>query len=297
MNFKQMEFFRKTAELENISQAAKELFIAQPALSKAIKDLEKELGYTLFERIGKQIQLNPSGEVLYKHILRIQSDYSHMENELKELNEQKSGSIYLSFRVASSLLPPLLQSFYEKYPDINLKVYQINQVTKTMPDFDIIIDSQPATPMYSHRELLLQHEKIMVALPTTHPLAQKSQLILADLASEPCALLNEFSSLGKLIRSELAQNFFQPNVIFESDNPYMVRDFLHLNIAYCFVPSKTWEITKHFPNLLLKEVSDLNCERNLYISYGNREYVGKATKAFVRHTKEFFKELAEKAEQ
>jgi len=139
MNFKQLEFFRKTAELENISKAAKELFIAQPALSKAIKDLENELGYTLFDRIGKQIQLNQNGEILYKHVLHLQYDFSHMENELREANAQKSGSIHVSFRVSSSLLPAILQSFYAKYPDSNLKVYQINQVPKSLPEFDVIM--------------------------------------------------------------------------------------------------------------------------------------------------------------
>lgn len=292
MNFKQLEFFRKTAELENISKAAKELFIAQPALSKAIKDLEKELGYTLFDRVGKQIRLNQNGEILYKHILHLQYDFSHMESELRELNEQKPGSVHVSFRVASRLLPDILCSFYAKYPDFNLKVYQINQVTKSLPEFDIIIDSQPVNHLYSHTELLLQQEAILLALPITHPLAKKEEISLTDLNKEPCALLNEFSSLGKLIRTELASHFFMPNIIFESDNPYMIRDFLNLNIAYCFVPAKTWQIKEHFPDLVLREVSDFVCSRNLYISYGKSEYVSKSANSFVRHVKDYFKNLA-----
>jgi len=291
MNFKQLEFFRKTAELENISKAAKELFIAQPALSKAIKDLENELGYTLFDRIGKQIQLNQNGEILYKHVLHLQYDFSHMENELREANAQKSGSIHVSFRVSSSLLPAILQSFYAKYPDSNLKVYQINQVPKSLPEFDVIIDSQPGNHLYSHTEQLLSSEPVLLALPITHPLAQRESIVLADLEKEPCALLNEFSSLGKLIRTELASHLFIPNIIFESDNPYMIRDFLNLNLAYCFVPAKTWQIKEHFPNLVLREVSDFSCFRNLYISYGKSEYVSQATKDFVRHVKDFFKQL------
>lgn len=296
MTFKQLEFFRKTAELENISKAAKELFIAQPALSKTIKDLEKELGYTLFERIGKQIRLNQNGEILYKHVLHMQYDFSHMENELREANDQKSGSIHVSFRVASRLLPEILQSFYKKYPDSNLKVYQINQVTKSLPEFDVIIDSLPGNHLYSHSELLLSQEPVLLALPVSHSLVKNKEIVLADLDKEPCALLNEFSSLGKLIRTELASHLFIPNIIFESDNPYMIRDFLNLNLAYCFVPSMTWKLKEDFPNLVLREVSDFTCFRNLYISYGKSEYVSQSTKDFVRHAKEYFRQL-KKVEQ
>ena len=74
MTFKQLQFFRKTAELENISRAAKELFVAQPALSKSIKDLEAELKYPLFDRNGKKISLNQNGRILYKHVKLLQNN-------------------------------------------------------------------------------------------------------------------------------------------------------------------------------------------------------------------------------
>lgn len=292
MTFKQLEFFRKTAELENISKAAKELFIAQPALSKTIKDLEKELGYTLFERIGKQIRLNQNGEILYKHVLHLQYDFSHMESELREINKQKSASVHVSFRVASKLLPDILRAFYKKNPRFNLKIYQVNQVTKSLPEFDVIIDSHLANNLYSHTDLLLLQEPILLALPITHPLAKKKKNVLADLDQEPCALLNEFSSLGKLIRTELASLHFTPNIIFESDNPYMIRDFLNLNLSYSFVPAKTWQIKEDSPNLVLREISDFTCNRNLYISYGQGEYISQATKEFVHHVKDYFKNLS-----
>ena len=64
MTFKKLQFFRKAAEYENISKAAKELFVAQPALSKAIKDWEEELGFPLFDRSGKKIFLNQQKRLL-----------------------------------------------------------------------------------------------------------------------------------------------------------------------------------------------------------------------------------------
>jgi Transcriptional regulator len=291
MTFKQLELFRKTAELENMSKAADELFIAQPALSKSIKDLEKELGYPLFDRNGKKITLNQNGEILYQHTLHLQYDFLQMQNELREINKEKSGVVRVSFRVASKLLPDILRSFYAKNPDFNLKIYQVNQVAKSLPEYDIIIDSHSSAIPASHTELLLMQESILLALPLSHPLAKQDRIVLSDLAGQPCSLLNEFSSLGKLVRTELAFHQFYPNIIFESDNPYMIRDFLGLDHSYSFVPEKTWQIKQDFPNLVLREISDFSCSRNISLSYGHNEYISQGTKEFVRHIKDYFKSL------
>lgn len=291
MNFNQLEIFQKTAETENMSKAAKELFIAQPTLSRVIKELEIELGYPLFDRNGKQITLNKNGEILYKHVKHLQYDFSQMRNELLEANEKTSSFINVSFRVASKILPDILELFYKKNPNITLKVYQVNQVTKSLPEFDVVIDSDLAISAPHKDDVLLLEEPVLLALPKDHPLLKKEKIVLSDLKGQPCCLLNEFSSLGKMIRSELTQKKFTPDIIFESDNPFMIRDFLKLNLSYSFVPSKTWSITKDFPDIKLRELDDFNCSRNIFLSYGKNKYISLATKEFVRHVKEYFKSI------
>ena len=290
MTLKQLQFFKKTAELENISKAADELFIAQPALSRTMRDLEEELGFSLFDRNGKRIVLNRNGEILYKHVQRIQTDFSNMEQELKEVNQQLSTSINVAVRVASKLLPDILKSFYAEYPAYNLVIYQNNQFTKNPQDFDVMIDSKPVQYPLEHNSNLLIEERIMLALPAFHPLAFKSEILLSDLEGEPCSLLNEYSSLGKMVHTALSSQNFTPKIIFESDNPHMIRDFLKLDLSYSFVPEKTWSISKDFPNLILKEVKDFTCYRNIYLSYGQNGYPCQASKAFVSHVKAYFRE-------
>ena len=289
MTLKQLQFFKRTAELENISKAAKELYIAQPALSKAIKDLEQELGYTLFERNGKKIFLNKNGDILYKYALQLHSNFSQMESELKEANEHKSTAVNISVRVASKLLPSILSSFYSKYPDANLRIHQINQITKHMPEWDIIIDSKDTkSSILTEREQLLLEEKIMLALPHSHPLAQKDKIFLADLTGDPCCLLNEFSSLGKMLREKFEAKYFAPNVIFESDNPHMIRDFLGLGLSYSFVPEVTWRLKEDFPNLVFRDVEDMLFHRYIYLSYGQAAYISQSAKEFSRHVRDYF---------
>ncbi len=289
MTLKQLQFFKRTAELENISKAARELYIAQPALSKTIRDLELELGYSLFERNGKKISLNRNGDILYKHVLQIHSDFSRLESELKEANQQKPAAVNVSVRVASKLLPGILSSFYQKFPNANLRIYQMNQETKHSPEYDVIIDSKDMKASVStHREQLLLEEKIMLALPYNHPLASKDHIFLTDLIGEPCCLLNEFSSLGKTLRRRFAESYFTPNIIIESDNPHMIRDFLGLNLSYSFVPELTWQMKIDFPQLILRDIEDWVCCRYLYLSYGQTAYISQSAKDFSRHVQEYF---------
>lgn len=290
MTFRQLQFFKRVAELENISKAAEEFYIAQPALSKMIKDIESELGYPLFERNSKKISLNYNGEILYKHILRLQYEILQMENELLEANAKKSATVHVSIRVASKLLPNILNTFYQKHPEINLKIYQNNQATKSVPDYDVIIDSREVkSSNFLPTETLLLEERLLLALPSKHPLAEKKSIKLSDLTGYPCCLLNEFSSLGKMVRSILSPLHFTPNIILESDNPHMIRDFLRLDLSYSFVPEKTWLIKDELPNLILREVEDFNCCRFLYLTHGQSVYISKAAKEFVSHVKEYFK--------
>jgi len=71
MDLLQLRYFKKVAELEHISQAAEQLMISQPSLSKTIRHLETELNVELFDRRGKNIFINSNGEIVYKYTTRI----------------------------------------------------------------------------------------------------------------------------------------------------------------------------------------------------------------------------------
>ncbi len=291
MTFKQLQFFRKAAEYENISKAAKELFVAQPALSKAIKDLEEELGFPLFDRSGKKIFLNQNGQILFKHVQLIQNNLLQLEHELAEANTQSAYSAAISIRVASKLLPDILRTFYLRYPDYNLKIYQLGQNPSSLQPFDVVLDSSPCSSSPAMECVKLLEEKVLLSLPPSHPLAEKEQLQLSDLRGYPCSLLNDSCSLGRLLHSKLEAARFQPNIIFESDNPHMIRDFLGLNLTYSFVPEKTWNIKKDFPQLILREVKDFSCSREIFLSFLQKEYAVLAAREFTAHVKDYFKSL------
>lgn len=289
MNLKHLEIFKKIAENENLSLSAKELYIAQPALSRILRDIEDEFGYKLFDRVGKTISLNKNGEIVYRYVENLQKNLNSMKNELNETNSRESSVVNISFRVASKILPEILDTFYKAHQDISLKVFQINHPSKSLPEFDIIIDSVSEKELKDNSgKIILLKEDILMAIPKNNPLALKEEIFLNDLKDYSCTILNEFSSLGKIIRQELKEKGFEPEIIFESDNPFMIRDFLKLNLSYSFVPEKTWLIEKDFSNMVLKKIKDFNCSRNIYLSHGDREYISNSAREFEKHIREYF---------
>jgi LysR family transcriptional regulator, transcription activator of glutamate synthase operon len=115
-NFLHLHYFQVVARLEHITQAAEALSIAQPSLSKAISQLEEDLGVLLFDRIGRQIRLNHAGKALLYRVERAFDELDQVRRELSDLASGEQGVIELAIHTGMQILPDLLIAFREQYP-------------------------------------------------------------------------------------------------------------------------------------------------------------------------------------
>lgn len=120
----QYRIFYAVAKTGNISKAAKELFISQPAISKAIGKLEESLGTRLFLRNSRGVQLTPEGNVLFQHVSDAFDSLSRGEKELKRIHDFHIGQLKIgvSNTLCKYVLLPYLKSFVEKYPHVNITI-------------------------------------------------------------------------------------------------------------------------------------------------------------------------------
>ena len=120
----QYRIFYEVARCGNISRAAKELYISQPAISKAIGKLEESLGTRLFLRNSRGVQLTPEGNVLYQHVAAAFDSLSRGEKELKRIHDFHIGQLKIgvSNTLCKYVLLPYLKSFVEKYPHVNITI-------------------------------------------------------------------------------------------------------------------------------------------------------------------------------
>lgn len=120
----QYKIFYAVAKAGNISKAAKELFISQPAISKSISKLEENLGVALFTRNSRGVQLTAEGQVLYSHVTNAFDTLNRGENELKRIKEFNIGQIKIgvSNTLCKYILLSYLKDFVEKYPHVNVTI-------------------------------------------------------------------------------------------------------------------------------------------------------------------------------
>ncbi len=122
MDFPSLKAFVTVADSGSFSQAAERLFITQPAISKRVASLETDLGVALFDRIGRGIQLTEAGERFLISARRILDDIAVSREEVHSLSAAVSGRLRLatSHHVGIHRLPPILKSFTQAHPDVEL---------------------------------------------------------------------------------------------------------------------------------------------------------------------------------
>lgn len=129
MDYRDLVFLAVASNM-NISRAAEELHISQPAVSKHIKEMESKMGIALLERRGNRVYLTKAGEKAFKHLNIIKQQYSEMEFDLAQTMSGFKGSLRVgaSSTIAQYVLPAVLAAFHKRYPEIKVSLLNGNSV-------------------------------------------------------------------------------------------------------------------------------------------------------------------------
>ena len=254
------------------------LSISQPALSKNIHALEKELGYPLFDHIGKNIRLNRNGEILLRHVREIFCSLDNARRELEEANTNKAPSISLCVKAASKLLPEILQTYSQSHPGVRFSVSQSGTASVSSAEHDFTIESS-LSPASGTDCCSLLRENILIALPSTHRLAGETSVDLSELKEEPFISLQKGMGLSNITDYYCHLCGFVPNVVFESDSPSTLRSLLHLNLGIAFIPELTWSGLED-DSIRLLPVRNLECIRHIILKWDSRRYLSPSTLEF-----------------
>ena len=289
MEFLQLKYFKEVAELQHITEAAKKLHIAQPALSKVIKSLETELGVLLFDRIGKNIYLNENGKILLKYTYDIFSSLDNAEREIKSSSKFIQQTITLSMRAASKLLPDLLSKFKQRHPDIRFEITLHEHTDTKQSPWDLCINSTLEPPMGNNSIVLLK-EDLYFALPSNHRLAKQDEIQLKDISAEPFISFHKDSSLSNITTILCNRAGFKPNIVLESDDPATIRGLINMGLGVSFIPNITW---KGFAdsNIRLLRIADIPCQRYITLTTSEQRYLSKSVLTFKEYLIDYFYKL------
>lgn len=237
MELLQLKYFQTVAYTEHISKAAKQLNIAQPSLSLTIKRLEDELGSTLFERKGRNIQLSSSGKILLKHVNRIFTEIENAQMEIKSEEHDISNTIKISI-ANPRLLIGLISAYINRYPEskIHQEIGVKSEILTSLKKGDIDL-GMAGLPIQDEEieSRVLVNEDIVLALPINHKFAGKSEISLSKVANESFISLANNEEYSAFTKNLCKNAGFVPNNIFEVDS-YLLVEIIKLGQGVALLP-------------------------------------------------------------
>ena len=216
MNLRQIELLRAVVRCETTVRAAQELGLSQPAVSNAIKHLEGQLGFPLFERINNRLFPTTEARTLYRDSDPLFLIHAALEAKVQDLKENRSGNVRLIATppLGYSVIPAALKRFLATRPkmrvffDIRRFESVIDSVDSGVAELGFVIGL--GDPRGLDSEVFFSERMVCVMQPD-HPLARKNKIVPSDLRGVPFIALERGTKMGTLLR----QAFSEANETFD----------------------------------------------------------------------------------
>lgn len=258
MNIQQMKYFLAVARTEHMTKSAEMLHVAQPALSRSIAQLERELDVALFERKNRRMRLTPEGRLLQERLTKIVRQIDDLPSELAALQDQRRSTVRIQVSAATHLAVEAISTWMASKPDAHIELVQNERPDD---DVDIVIDSHATNACVEKRCF---SERIMLAVPTESDLGD-GPLTLDMLASY--SFVSPAGSFGfrRICDNICREHGFTPAVSLESDNAAAVREIIALNLGVGFWPEHSWGKPEGSA-VHLVEIAESGFERHIHVS-------------------------------
>lgn len=245
MELRHLRYFAAVAQYLNYSEASRRLHVAQPAISQTILDLEDELGVKLLLRTKRSVQLTAAGTTF----LREAGEILRRANEARRLAQRAArgevGSLGIGFfgTASAPILPALVQTCRRKFPDVELRLYELNPDQQLAAFDDGRIDLGFTRPLPPDRRAEFEEEvvytdRLVVALSETHPLAKQKIIRLKNLAGEPFVQFHRQGAPG-LFDEVIAccrQAGFSPRIVNEPNFMATVMTLVESGLGISLIP-------------------------------------------------------------
>ena len=225
MTLNQLRYFCTASRCHSITKAAEELYVTQPTISMAIRDLEIEFGISLFSRKGNQLSLTQEGESFYKkatYILQycneLQADYSSMSRVKPPLR------IGIPPMLSTVFFPELLMAFHEKHPEIAvvLEEYGSVRACNLVQDdtLDVALVNMEQYNIDKFHNAVLANDQVVFCVSNDHKLAEKESVTTKEMSKEQLIFFNADSVQNQILKMRFEMDGYKPNIVMRSSQIY-----------------------------------------------------------------------------
>ncbi len=290
MTLRHLKIFVAVCEYGSITHAAEHLFLAQPAVSVAISELEKYYGVPLFDRISRKLYITEAGKHLLEYALHITSLFQEMETEIKNADSLGSLRIGSSITIGTHFMPNFVRNFSSLFPEIKIKVIiqnskQIeNLVLQNDLDFALIEGVLHNKHLIS--ETLMEDELALIC-GQNHPFAQQEKVPLQELQQQSFLLREPESGTRELFDSTLLTYGVSIEPEWESISTTAIIQAVIQGLGISALPYplvKNYLQTQQLHRFYLKET---DFKRKFFIIYHKNKYLTKSARSFLSICKNY----------
>jgi len=264
MDTDSLQAFIAVARHASFSQAAQQLHLTQPAVSKRIAALEQSLDARLFDRLGRQVLLTEAGQTLLPRAKRIVQELRDCRRALLNLSGQVSGRLVIatSHHIGLHRLPPLLRAYVEHYPQVQLDLrFTDSELGCEMVENGAAELGIVTLPLQPPQGLICQpvwDDPLIIIANRDHPLAGSLTLSPSQLANYPAILPGEITFTRRLVDTFFKQHGVDLDVAFATNYLETIKTMVNVGLGWSVLPATLLET-----GLIRLPVADFEIQRTL----------------------------------
>ena len=242
MDFAALRVFLAVAEERSFSRAAAKVHRTQPAVSQAVRRIERDLGEELFDRSSKTGTLTDAGRVLQNYGQRLVRLAEEAESAIRELRDLRRGRVLIGANEAAvHTLLPLMARFREQVPDIAVDVRRVParqiaaEVQQGSLDFGALSFRPAETGLL---EVVVGTDELVLLVPPSHPLAKRKQVTMEDVAGEPVVAHNDPSPARERVLRLFEQRHIQLKMVIALPSLDGIKRAVELELGVALLPRR-----------------------------------------------------------
>jgi DNA-binding transcriptional LysR family regulator len=292
LDIRHLEYFAEVAKHLSFTKAASTLHVSQPSISKAIKNLEGELGVPLFYRSSKSLELTDAGKAVLINAKKVLEAFDNLSTELTDMMELKKGEIKIGIPpiIGAAFFSKLITHFKESHPMVEIILTEVGskKIKEGVEDGSLDIGLVCNLPIQkdSFEILRLIHDPLMLIVHNDHRLAAETEIDFSELENEPFILYRHDFTLHDRIIDECSKHDFRPNIVCESSQRDFMIEMVEARLGVALLPSK---ICNEINSSTISAVPFLNANISLELGmiWNKNKYLPFAVREFIAMSEDF----------
>lgn len=290
MTIRHLRIFIEVAETGKMSTAAAKLFVSQPTVSQAIRELEEHYGLLLFDRLNRKLYITIAGKKLLKYAKNVVTQFDALEDNMFNLSKVEKIRIGATMTVGECILSNIVNRLKKDSPQVEIYSYSNNTQIIEEKILNNEIDIGIIEGKVKSKDLIVMPEAsdyLVLACSTDHPFAKRSNIHVKELEGEKFAMREKGSGTRELFEDYMSENEVDIKIVFEANSSEAIKKEVIENnclavISICLMEQEIKESKLH----AIKSLAG-SWNRNFSIVYHKDKLLTDGMKSLIAITKDY----------